>query len=62
MISDSGNTPLYCGLIDHRPHAPVDRAATIAVCGRYVVNTNAAVMAGGPVLVDEVFSNWIGTA
>lgn len=58
LISDSGNTAVLWVDLTIDPHAPVDRAATIAgvreVCRQHEL---PAVLAGGPVLVDEVFSN-----
>lgn len=58
LVADSGNTAVLWVDLTINPEAPVDRAKTIAgvrrVCSQQAFDP---VLAGGPVLVDEVFTN-----
>jgi predicted RND superfamily exporter protein len=58
LISDSGMTPLLWIEMASRADQSVDRAKTIAELRRVCQEFDpTAVLAGGPVLVDEVFTN-----
>jgi uncharacterized protein len=58
LVSESGKTPLLWIEMASRGDRSVDRASTISELRRVCREFNpTAVLAGGPVLVDEVFTN-----